>query len=156
MLMDINEMTKNIPIIGEIERKIKETEKEEKACREKQFDLEMKLNSLSRIEEIVKGFEKTRTRYKEDGARYLSSLYFFVHKITKEDIIANKEFSPSLYANCPKCNESRPVLMEYKETTHYQEYEPYDAWEKKAFTICCDQVNQIKYTSRDHKFLTFI
>lgn len=146
-------------------------EEYEKLVLEREFikPLEAKILEMEKIREALKGLQETKRRIDEDNARKAKlkgqydpiaydpgkndDAYFFVQRLTDNDIIAREEFEPALYEAC-SCGRQLPVLMWYTQT----EDSPYgDTLAKQAFTICidCVKINNIKSTARSHRFLSF-
>ncbi len=134
-------------------------------------DLKARIGVLDRIKEVVGGLERTAEKHREDdeirsGKREkpgyyrgydpgkYDTAYYFVSKITEDDIIAKKEFSPELYGNCPNCGINLPVLMLYTQTFDSPEG---DYWQKEAIVLClgCEGIHTVKTVGSEYRFLRF-
>lgn len=156
-----------------IEDKLRKLENRSLRVNAEKGEVDRNIGELKSIKSIVRGLENTERRTKEGDERYkeyregklsyndcfasyydpgkYDTAYYFVSRISGEDIIANKEFEPKLYSSCPKCKKESPVIMSYEQTEDSPEG---DTWEIEAFIICCEKIHKIKHSASSSRFLT--
>lgn len=119
----------------------------------KQNLFETSQETLTKIVEVIKGLEITKTACETeehcDPGKYRTA-YFFVESMGDEDIDYSANFEPSLMYKCPKCSTEVPILMSYRQTRDSDEG---DTWTKKAFIICCDKIVELKKINNEYRFL---